>query len=252
MWPTTGFTKAQMFDHYRRVAPVLVPHLAGRAVTLGRFPDGVEGPGFAQTECRGRPEWVKTVEVRLTSGEVRNYCLLDDERALLWAANLGSIELHPFLAFGTRPDEALAVVLDLDPAESGDVRDCARVALALRAELDRMGLAAFAKTTGSRGLHVYVPLNSGESFERSAAFARDLAARSGGKVTVDWRQNHPRRSTVAPYSLRTTDHPLVSTPVTWGEVERGELRFGPEDVHERIERLGDVFAPVLELRQRLP
>ncbi len=252
LWPRTGFTKGDMVAYYQRVAPVLVPHIADRALTLGRFPGGVDAPGFAQTECRGRPPWVATVPVRLTGGEVRNYCLLNDERSLLWAVNLGSIELHPFLAAGKRPDEPLVVVFDLDPAEGADIVACARMALRLRAELERVGLHGFAKTTGSRGLHVYVPLNTPHTFDRTRDFASEIAARLGGAVGIDWRQNHPRRSTVAPYSLRTTERPLVSTPVTWEEVERGELRYGPDQVLDRVAQAGDLFRPVLELRQELP
>jgi bifunctional non-homologous end joining protein LigD len=244
---------------------VLLPHLAGRPLTLGRWPQGVEGRGFAQTECRGAPPWVATQPLRLRDGRVRNFCVVDGVPSLLWVANLGTIELHPLL--GGSPPTA---VFDLDPGEGVGFAQCCDLALALRELLREAGLAGFAKSSGGAGLHVYVPLNVAHSGDQVKAFARATADRLAaerpeqatastaksdrrGKVLVDWLQNDPMRSTVSVYSLRAASSPTVSTPITWDEVERREpLVVGPEDVLARVEVLGDLFAPVLELEQRLP
>jgi bifunctional non-homologous end joining protein LigD len=275
LWPATGFTKGDMLAYYEAIAPVLLPHLAGRPLTLGRFPSGVEGPGFATTECRGRPGWVRTLAVPLRSGEVREQCVVDDLASLLWVANLGSIELHAFPA-RDRLEEPAFVVLDLDPGPGTGLADCCRVALRLRAALGEAGLRGFAKTSGGLGLHVYVPLAVGHDFRESKAFARSLAARLAqerpqavtdrrdrsarmGRVLVDWVPNGPRALTVTPYSLRAADLPAVSTPVSWGEVEEAgssdhveRLHFGPAETLERTRTAGDLFRPVLELEQSLP
>jgi bifunctional non-homologous end joining protein LigD len=273
LWPATGFTKGDMLDYYERIAPVLVPHISGRPLTLGRFPDGVDGPAFAQTECRGRPDWMATAPIRLRSGEVRNYCLVNDARSLLWVANLGTIELHPFLARAEKLDRPLGVLFDLDPEEPAGLADCARVALTVRAALDELGLSAVVKTTGSAGLHVVAPLGADHTYEDTRPFARGIAERlasedpaiaasaarreeRAGQVLVDWSQNSERRSTISVYSLRAADIPLVSAPVTWGEVERcarGEQRlmFAPASVLERMDRLGDLFQGAVKKVQRL-
>lgn len=276
LWPEAGFTKGQMVDYYRRIAPVLLPHLAERPLVLGRFPRGVDEAGFAQTECRGAPDWLATAPVRLRDGRVRRLCVVTDLRSLLWVVNQNAIELHRLPVRAGRPDEPTEVVLDLDPSPPADLVDCAVVALELRALLAEEGLAAIPKTSGSVGLHVSVPLSRPAAFADAKAFARALAARLAterpeqvadvqrrssreGKVLVDWLQNEPMRSTVAPYSLRSTPWPTVSTPVEWEElaeaVERRRpelLVFLPEDVLERVERAGDLFGPALELRQPLP
>ena len=276
LWPAAGFTKRELVEYYAAIAPVLVPHLAERPLTLGRFPQGVDGRGFAQNECRGRPDWVATAELRLRSGERRRYCVVNDSASLLWVANQNTIELHPYLARRDRPDEPTAVVFDLDPAPPADVIACCQVALLLRDELARARLEASVKTSGAEGLHAYVPLNAVHTYAETKAFARSLAARlaaehpdrivstqrrsaRGGKVLVDWLQNDPMRSTVAAYSLRATSWPLVSTPVTFEEVEQALasrrpelLTFEPAKVVERVERFGDLFAPVLTLAQSLP
>lgn len=253
LWPEAGFTKGQLVDYYRRVAPVLLPHIAGRALTLGRFPHGVHRHGFAQTECRGRPDWLATAPVRLRSGQVRRYCVVNDMESLLWVANQGTVELHTFPSAG---DEATAVIFDLDPAPGTGMAECCRVALRLRTALAQLDLAAFPKTSGYFGLHVYVPLGAPHDYERTRAFARDLAGQLGaGGVTIDWRQNHPRRTTVAPYSLRAADIPTVSAPLTWEEVEAADpqrLVIVAGEVPDRIERFGDLWRPVLELEQSLP
>jgi bifunctional non-homologous end joining protein LigD len=276
LWPAAGFTKGDMLAYYEAIAPVLLPHLAGRPLTLGRFPAGVDRPGFATTECRGRPDWVRTVTVPLRSGEVREQCVIDDLPSLLWAVNLGSIELHAFPSAGGRLKEPAFVVFDLDPGPGTGLAECCRIALWLRNALADGGLQGVCKTSGGLGLHVYVPLAPGHSFRESKALARSLAVRlagerpdlvtagreissRAGRVLIDWIPNGPRSLTVTPYSLRAADLPSVSTPVGWDEVEAaasgdGEerLTFSPRDVLERASAMGDLFHAVLELPQRLP
>ena len=275
LWPAAGFTKGQMIDFYIGVAPVLLPHVAGRPLTLRRFPDGVEGVSWYQAQCRGRPDWLPTYTLPDRRGNVHRLCVVDDLPSLVWVANLASIELHPFL-FREEPARPTALVLDLDPGRPADVLACCRVAVRLRELLDRHGLVSFPKTSGSVGLHLYVPLNTPNTFSATKAFARSLARRlaaerpelvvdrpwkslRAGKVLIDWLQNDGSRSLVAPYSLRGTAWPTVSAPVTWAEVEgalaarRPELlTFEAAAMAERLERLGDLFRPVLELEQRLP
>ena len=256
LFPAARFTKGDLVDYYRRVAPVLLPHLADRPLTLGRFPAGIDGRGFATTECRGRPEWMRTAEVRLRSGEIRNHCVVDDLPSLLWVANLGTVELHAF---------PTGLVVDLDPGPGAGLVHCARVALRLRDMLAAERLQAFAKTTGSLGVHVHAPLE----LERAAGVARSLAkqlaredpdavtesrdpAARSGRVLVDWLQSNPRVLTIVPYSLRATDHPRVAAPVTWDELEAAvadeqseALQFSPREVIDRSERLGDPMRPVV-------
>ena len=270
LWPLTGFTKRDLVDYYRAVAPALVPHLRGRPVTLWRFPQGVHERGWWQNECRGAPDWLATALLR-----DQRFCLVEDTASLLWLANQGTIELHPFAALAADPDRPTVAVFDLDPGPPAGVLECCEVALSLREALAARGLTALAKTTGSVGLHVYVPLNAPHSFEGVKAFARSLAdelaaerpdrvvatmrrSERAGKVLVDWLQNDPTRSTVAPYSLRATPAPTVSTPVEWEEVERALHERRPEllvflwdAALARLARHGDLFAPVLELRQTI-
>ncbi|HEV3407065.1 MAG TPA: non-homologous end-joining DNA ligase [Gaiellaceae bacterium] len=271
LWPRAGFTKGELVDYYRRVAAALLPHLAERPVTLARFPDGVDRYGWYQTNCRGRPDWLPTRRIR-----DQEYCLLNDLPALLWAANMGAIELHPFLARSDRLHEPEVVVFDLDPGPPAGIVECCRVALRLRDTLAAERLASFPKTSGSLGLHVYVPLNSPAGYGRTKPFAR-LVARTlaeqhpdsvvdempkrlrAGKILLDWGQNDAAKSTVAPYSLRAMERPTVSTPLRWEEVEhvaderRSDLlAFSPRDVLNRLETLGELFEPVLTLKQALP
>jgi bifunctional non-homologous end joining protein LigD len=271
LWPEAGVTKRELLDYYRNVAAALLPHLADRPVTLARFPDGVDRYGWYQTNCRGRPDWMPTRRIR-----DQEYCVLNDLPSLLWAANMGTIELHPFLARSDRLQEPDAVVFDLDPGPPADILDCCRVALLLREALAADGLAAFAKATGSLGLHVYVPLNSPASYARTKPFARRVAATLAerhpdsvvdempkrlrrGKVFVDWGQNDATKSTIAAYSLRAMAWPTVSAPLGWDEVERAAaehrtdlLTIGPRDALDRLESLGDLFEPVLGVKQTLP
>jgi bifunctional non-homologous end joining protein LigD len=276
LWPDAGVTKGDMLDYYEAVADAIVPHLRDRPLTMRRFPDGVGQGGWYQYECRGAPEWLRTADIPYADGTRRTFCVVEDVRGLLWAANLAAVELHTHLHRAGALDRPTCVVFDLDPGPPADVVDCCRVAVRLRDELAAGGLDAFPKTSGSIGVHVYVPLNLHETYSNAKAFARDLAyrladafpgevvarnARSArrGKVLVDWLQNDPARSMVAPYSLRAMPWPTVSTPVTWSEVHetaasgRAELlTFRAGDATRRLAQYGDLFAPTLTLEQRLP
>ena len=255
-WP--GFSKGEMIEYYRAAAPAILPHLAGRAVTLARFPEGVAGPGWYQSNCpKGAARTVTVVGAKTV-----RYCLIEDLDALLWAANLGAIEFHPFLARADDPDRPHAMVLDLDPGPPAGLAECAQAALLLRERLHP--LRSFVKTSGAKGLHLYVPLNGGAAYAESKAVARELARslpqltdrhekeHRAGKVLLDWRQNDKNRSTVAPWSLRATRVPLVSMPLRWEELaDPRRLAFTPQMALDRLAREGDLFAPVLSLRQSL-
>jgi bifunctional non-homologous end joining protein LigD len=252
----SGFTKGDVIDYYAGIADALLPHIAGRPLTLGRWPAGVMKPGFAMTECRGAPEWVNTRTLSLRTGDVRNYCVIDDVASLVWAANLGTLELHTYVGGGPAAEEALGVVFDLDPHAGAGLLDAAAVALQLRELLE---LETCVKASGGNGLHVFVPLNTSHSWDEVRAFCASVAARlDTSAVTVDHGVNNPRRLLAAPYSLRAADRPLVSAPVTWTEVEQAvreqqsdAITFTAADMAARIESVGDLFAPVLELEQRL-
>lgn len=271
-WPSTGFTKGQLLDYYEAVAGVMVPHLVGRPITLRRWPDGVAGQTFFQKNApRHRPEWMGTVRL----GEV-DYLRIDEPAALVWAANLAAIEIHPGLAPSPHLDRPAAAVFDLDPGPPADLLTCCRVAQIVRGYLERLGLRTWPKTSGSKGLQLYVPLNTDITYASTQPFGRALAQlaesehpdlvtstverdKRHNKVLIDWAQNAPSRTTVAAYSVRAVEQPRISTPVTWEEIgqalERGDadrLRFSPEDVLARIEERGDLMAPVLEVRQELP
>lgn len=278
LWPQIGFTKRQMIAYYMTVAEVLLPHLRARAVTLKRYPDGVDGWFWFQNRCRNHPSWIRTQAVPATTREglVLEYCVVDDRASLAWVANLAAVELHPLLSRDGRLGESTAAVFDLDPGPAAGVVDACRVGLRIHELLTELGLDAYPKTSGVKGMHVYVPLNSGASFDATKDFAREVArslttrhpeqivdrpemARRGGRVFVDWRQNSAARSMVAVYSLRATAFPSISTPVTWSEVDAavtsGEptsVLFGPEDVLSRVDRSGDLFSAVLTQCQTLP
>jgi bifunctional non-homologous end joining protein LigD len=269
LWPSVGWTKREMLRYYLAVAPAMVPHLRERPLTLGRFPDGVEARGWFQSNCRGAPDWLPVEPVVGRKGQRMRLCVVNDAAGLVWVANQGTVEFHPFLARRDRPQMPEVLVFDLDPGHPAALLACAAVALRLREVLAADGLHAYAKTSGGAGLHVYVPVGGGLSFDATKAYARSVAAAlvaeapglvvdrqrrdlRAGKVLIDWLQNDPTRSTVAPYSLRATPIPLVSTPVTWEEIadavrERREerLRLGPDAVLERVRAHGDLFAPVL-------
>jgi bifunctional non-homologous end joining protein LigD len=273
LYPEAGTTKAEVIDYYARIAPVMVPHLAGRGVTLRRFPDGVEGGSFFEKRCPGhRPEWLGTV---LGPGD-RNgnihYCCLDSAPALVWAANMAALEVHAPMA-RTDIETPTMCVFDLDPGDGTGIVECADVALDVRHVLDGLGLAGFPKTSGSKGLQVYVPLNTPHTHEQASTFALAVAqllerahpdhvvsnmkrSLRTGKVLVDWSQNSRHKTTVAVYSLRARPRPTVSTPVSWDEVEAtaqgAPLAFETADVLTRVDEHGDLFAETLTLEQRLP
>ena len=281
LYPKAGFTKGQVVDYYAKVAPAMVPHLDGRAVTLRRFPEGVEDldSAFFEKRCpKHRPKWVKTTRVQAgpEAGKI-DFCVCDSLPTLIWMAQLAAIELHPSLSASRAPKRPTVLAFDLDPGPPADVVACSRVALRLRELLAQLELESLVKTSGSKGMQLYVPLNTKTSYEETRPFAQAIAqivakqnpdevlAKMGkktdrsGKVLIDWYQNNERKTTISVYSLRARERPTVSTPVTWEEVEAvaesgdaSELVFEAGEVLERIEQHGDLFAPVLELKQELP
>jgi bifunctional non-homologous end joining protein LigD len=265
LWPANGATKKDLIRYYADVGPVLLPHLAGRPLTVRRFPDGVEGVSWHQNECRGEPEWFPVFETTGRGGRPLRFCMVDGLAALVWLANQAAIELHPFLWRVDAPRQPEAIVFDLDPGPPAGTFEAARVALRLRGLLSELGLEAFVNSSGSLGLHVRVPLaQPGSTKDLARRIAQTLASRHPdaivaemrrgarvGKVYVDWLQNDPTRQTVAPYSLRGVPWPTVAAPLTWDEVaeavadERPErLTILAEDVTDRLERHGDLFAPL--------
>jgi bifunctional non-homologous end joining protein LigD len=277
IFPRTGTQKAGLLDYYIRIADVMLPHLKDRLLHMHRYPEGVDGPRFWQKECpEHRPDWVPTAAVwsRGKRADI-NYCVVNELAALVWAVNLGSIELHTSLHLRDALDRPTALAFDLDPGDGAGVRDCCRVALRLRELFGRAGLECFAKTSGSKGLQVYVPLNEDVSYDQTKPTARAVAelleaetpdlvvsqmrkSLRPGKVLVDWSQNTTHKSMVCAYSVRAKERPTVSTPVTWTEVEHALDACGPRsltfeiaDVLARVASHGDLFAPVLTLRQTL-
>jgi bifunctional non-homologous end joining protein LigD len=272
----SGFTKAEVVDYHARIAQWIVPHLAGRCITFRRYPDGTDHDGFFEKRCpTHRPEWVP---VALGPGDRRGgieYCRIEEPAAMVWAANLAAIELHAPMALAADLDTPRALVFDFDPGPNTSIVECCTVALGVRTVLASVGLDGWCKTSGSKGLQVYVPLNSpGVTHDAAADFALAVGqvmerqqpgkvttvmakAQRTGKVFVDWSQNAHHKTTIAPYSLRARHDPTVSTPVTWDEVERCadtavELRFEAPEVLARVEELGDLFGPVLHVEQSLP
>ena len=278
LYPATGFTKKDVIDYYVRIAPALLPHLKGRALTRKRYPDGVDGePFFEKNAPMHKPDWVKTAPI--WSGHNRrnvNYILADDLATLVWLANLAALELHPSLALAQNYECPTEMVFDLDPGPPANIVQCCQVALWLREIFDHFGLESFPKTSGSKGLQIYVPLNTPTTYDVTKLFAHALAqllqadhpgevisemskqARTG-KVFVDWSQNDEHKTTVSVYSLRAREHPTVSTPVTWDEVGRALkkkdaslLVFEAKQTIGRFEQMGDLFEPLLSMKQQLP
>lgn len=288
LYPATGFSKGEVVDYYAQVAPAILPHLRGRALTLRRFPEGVDDSdaAFFEKRCpKHRPDWVKTaaVEAGPHAGMI-DFCVCEDRPTLVWMAQLAAIELHPSLSPAETPNQPSVLAFDLDPGPPANVVDCCKVALRLRELFEHFDLQSFPKTSGSKGLQVYAPLNNdavtyeaeGEDGEGTKPLARAIAqllekqtpkevvskmkkVERKGKVFVDWSQNHRRKTTIAVYSLRARERPTVSTPVSWEEIEHAvkkddpdSLVFEAKDVLKRIERDGDLFEPVLKLKQELP
>jgi bifunctional non-homologous end joining protein LigD len=280
-YPKSGFTKGQVIDYYTRVAPVLLPHLEGRPLTMKRYPNGVEGKFFYEKECpKHRPDWVRTKRI-VSRGSTKdrthvNFCVVDDLATLVWAANLADLEMHTSLSRVDDMTHPTTVAFDLDPGPGTTIVECCQIALWLRAIFGELGIEGFPKTSGSKGLQVYVPLNSGATYTKTRAFALGLAELlerthedlvvsnmkkelRKGKVLVDWSQNNQHKTTVCVYSLRARERPTASTPVSWDEVEKclkkadpDLLAFESAEVLKRIEKHGDLFAPVLELEQEVP
>jgi bifunctional non-homologous end joining protein LigD len=278
LYPGAGFTKGQVIDYYVRIAPVLLPHLAGRPLTMKRYPEGVDHPYFFEKNApKHRPDWVKTAPIWSgANNRDVNYILCNDLATLVWIANLASLELHPSLSFAADIETPTMMVFDLDPGPPADIVQCCQVGIWLRAIFDHFGLQSFPKTSGSKGLQIYVPLNSKVSYNETKYFANALArlledehrdlvvsdmkkAVRTNKVFVDWSQNDQHKTTISIYALRARERPTVSTPVTWEEVEQAlkkkdatRLVFEASEVLKRVEKNGDLFEPVVKLKQKLP
>jgi bifunctional non-homologous end joining protein LigD len=278
LYPKAGFTKGQVIDYYIRVAPVLLPHLKDRPLTMKRYPNGVEGEFFYEKNCPAhRPSWVKTAKV-WSEGNRRDmhYCLVQDLPTLIWAANLADLELHTSLARKQNIGRPTMMVFDLDPGPPANIVQCSEVGIWLRDLLAKMRLNSFPKTSGSKGLQVYVPLNTAVTFDQTKELAHEIArhlerkhqklvlsemsrALRKGKVFVDWSQNDEHKTTINVYSLRAKEQPTVSTPATWKEVEAclkkrnpQLLAFTSDQVLRRVDKFGDLFEPMNSLKQRVP
>jgi bifunctional non-homologous end joining protein LigD len=272
LYPQAAFAKGHVIDYYTRVSPVLLPHLRDRPLTLKRYPNGVDAPHFYEKQCPSHaPDWVPTSRI----GDI-NFCLANDLPTLVWLANLADLELHTSLALAAEYDSPTVIAFDLDPGPPATIVECAEVALELRLIFEHLRMQAFPKTSGSKGMQVYVPLNTPTTYNVTRPFARGLAellerrrgelvvsdmkkSLRGGKVFVDWSQNASFKTTVNVYSLRAMPQPTVSTPLRWEEVEAvtesrdpDDLVFTSADVLDRVAEHGDLFAPVAELRQSLP
>jgi bifunctional non-homologous end joining protein LigD len=276
LYPAVGFTKGQVIDYYARIAPVLVRHAAGRPMTLKRYPNGVQEKFFFEKNCPDhRPDFVDVAPV--WSGHSKrniNFCLVNEVATAVWLANMAALELHASLAVAPAVEAPTAVVFDLDPGPPAGLAECCEVALAIRELIGHLGLKAIVKTSGQKGMQLYVPLNTATSYDETKPFALAVAQymerqQPGlvvsnmakevrtGKVFIDWSQNDEHKTTVQAYSLRATDRPMVSAPISWEEVEAGRddpdsLRFDSDAVLARVENLGDLFAPFVELTQELP
>jgi len=278
LYPKAGFTKGQVIDYYVRIASVLLPHLKDRPLTMKRYPDGVEGEFFYEKNCPShRPKWVQTAKVWSEGNQrIMLYCLANDLPTLVWAANLADLELHTSLSRKNKIERPTLMVFDLDPGAPANIVQCCQVGLWLRDLLGRMKLKSFAKTSGSKGLQVYVPLNTAVTYDETKKLALTLAqylehehadlvtsnmskAVRKSKVFVDWSQNDEHKTTICVYSLRAREEPTVSTPVTWEEVANclkkkkvDLLKFRCDEVLTRVEKLGDLFESVEQLKQKLP
>ncbi|MET0512365.1 MAG: non-homologous end-joining DNA ligase [Thermoleophilaceae bacterium] len=268
LYPVPGFTKGEVIDYYTRIAPVLLPHLRDRPLTLKRYPNGVDAGHFYEKNCPSHaPEWVRKARV-----DKIDYCVCDDLATLVWLANLADLELHPSLSLVDDINRPTVMAFDLDPGPPAGLAECCEVAFILRDALGQVGLQSVPKTSGSKGIQVYVPLNTDDvDYDHgtkllSQALARHLEAAHPklivsqqkkelrrGKVLIDWSQNDEHKTTVCVYSLRARERPTVSAPLGWEELEDpATLVFEAADVLRRVEERGDLFAPVAELRQELP
>jgi bifunctional non-homologous end joining protein LigD len=276
LYPEAGFTKAQVLDYYTKIAPALLSHLSQRPLTLKRYPDGVDAEYFYEKQCPGhRPDWVATAPVWSGRNErTIDFCLANDLPTLVWVANLASLELHTALHCAPALDRPTSVVFDLDPGEPAGLAECVTVALELREVLGDLGLVSVIKTSGSKGLQLYAPLNTPVTYHQTKSFSRALAQilerrhpklvvsnmakeLRRGKVLIDWSQNDEHKTTVSVYSLRARPRPTVSAPLLWEEVEAASGGaplpvVEAEEAVARAERHGDLFAPLNDLTQQLP
>ncbi len=278
LYPAYGFTKAHILDYYRRMSDFILPHLKDRALTLKRYPEGVDKEYFFEKRCPGhRPAWVKTADIAKDNEELMTYCMVNDLETLIWVENLTSIELHVPLGRAATHEIADSIVFDLDPGDQANILDCAKVALILRDLLSGLQLTSYLKTSGKKGLHLYVPLNRRDtSFDDTKAFSRAVAeimqknypdlvtAKMAkeyrkGKVFINWSQNDSSKTMICVYSLRAREKPYVSFPLEWKELEGLEDQHDPEKLQvlhseaiRRAEKSGDLFREVLTKKQRLP
>jgi bifunctional non-homologous end joining protein LigD len=278
LYPDAGFTKAQVIEYYVRIAPVLLPHLRGRPLTMKRYPEGVNAGFFYEKNCPShRPDWVQTASI-WSPGNNRwmQYCMIQDVSTLVWAANLADIELHTSLSLAAQMLRPTMMVFDLDPGAPADIVQCCEVALQIRETFEHFGMQTFPKTSGSKGLQVYVPLNTPVTYDETKSFAHELARMMEraypdriisemkkvlrvGKVFIDWSQNDDYKTTICVYSLRAKETPSASTPVEWDEVrlcsdrrDPSILAFDSSQVLDRVAERRDLFKPALTLKQELP
>jgi bifunctional non-homologous end joining protein LigD len=278
LYPSCGFTKAHVLEYYRRIAKFILPHLKDRALTLKRYPEGVEKAFFFEKRCPPyHPSWVKTAEIRRDDVEQMTVCLINDLETLIWVANLASIELHVPLARVSSPETPDFMVFDLDPGDQANILNCAQVALILRDLLSELQLTSYVKTSGKKGLHVYVPLNRKEkTFEDTKKFSKALSRimqknypglvtvkmakeYRKAKVFINWSQNDTAKTMICVYSLRAREKPIVSFPLVWKELENLFGQGDPEklqvmhsDAVSITEKHGDLFREVLMKKQKLP
>jgi bifunctional non-homologous end joining protein LigD len=280
LYPKTGTTKAEVIDYYARVADSMLPHLKGRPLTLRRFPEGVGKPGssFFEKNCpKHRPDWVKTTPIYVDrrAGEI-DFCMCQDLATLTWLAQLAALELHPSLSLAKAMERPTVLAFDLDPGKPAGLLECCRVALRVRDLFAAFDLESVPKVSGGKGLQVYVPLNTSVTYDETSPFAKAVAQlleretpkkvvskmakqQRRGKVFVDWSQNHQKKTTIAVYSLRARERPTASIPLRWNEVEGAvkredtdDLRFEIPAAVNRVDKEGDLFDPVLKLKQKLP
>jgi len=278
LYPEVGFTKGQVVDYYLRISPYMLPHLKDRPLTLKRYPNGVDQMFFYEKRCPvHRPDWVTTGKVWSEgNNDYISYCVVNDPATIVWLANLACLEMHTLLSKLPKVETPTSMVFDLDPGPPANILDSIRIGLLMRDVLARVGLQSFAKTSGSKGLHLWVPLNTTVTFDQTKQFAHAIAllmerehpkealsmmskAQRKGKVFIDWSQNDDHKTTACVYTLRAKSQPTVSTPVSWDELESALKKRDPDRVSftadqtlKRVEKLGDLFAPVLKLKQKLP
>jgi bifunctional non-homologous end joining protein LigD len=278
LYPSTGFTKGDLIRYFVSVAAYIVPHLSGRALTLRRYPNGVDQKSFFEKRCPSHaPDFVKIVSWKPSSkDDPIRACSVEDPATMAWLGNMAAVELHPSLAKAKADDRPTAMVFDLDPGAPAALTECATVATWLREKLEGMDLDSVPKTSGSKGLQIYVPFNTPMDFETTKTLSHGLAIMlesehpelvisrmatelRKGKVFIDWGQNDRSKTTVAVYSTRARDTPTVSTPLLWEEVEGvangGDpqtIVFDARTILDRLKIHGDLFEPVETRKQKLP